>query len=139
MCFQPHLKPSYLCPLLPSPSSKEILGVPSRVPCTALGSSTVGREVFQAFLRYNCYFGAQTSAGKGNISAFIISASFPRFLRVQISLLTVAGGSEAPPVQPPSLSPCFTHRPLAARTALLRDLQLNIHLCSCLGVDAAPG
>lgn len=52
------------------------------------------------------------------------------------------GEPEAPPMQPPSLSPCFdaSSRPLAAWAAPLpRDSQLNIHLCSPLGADAGPG
>lgn len=103
VCFQPFLKPSYLCLLPSSPSSKVILGVLSHIPpppqsiagCRAVALLWEGKLSF-FFLRYNSYFGAQTSAGKENVSFLIISASFPWFLGVQILPLMATGGSEAP-------------------------------------------
>lgn len=88
----PALPPTiHLCLRLPAARSPR---GPPRRPRTAL--LALLWEGSLSFLSYSCYFGAKTSAGKGNISTLIISASFPWFLGVQ-ALPLMGWGVQASP------------------------------------------
>lgn len=78
-------------PSAPAPGSAPLDRGTGSCPWTRAGLCWEGKSL----LLCNCYFGAQTSAGKGNISVVITGTSFSEFLGAQILLLTAWGGGPA--------------------------------------------
>lgn len=104
---------------LPSaPGSAPPDRVTGSCPWTRAGPCWEGKSL----LLCNCYFGAQTSAGKGNISVVITGTSFSEFLGAQILLLTAWGGDGGFPVRLP-----YRCRAASSGAPLQRWLWLNIH------------
>lgn len=111
--------------ILPSLSvshSKGVLGCFPTSPPMQNCQPCCGKGSLVFFQRYYSNFGAQTSAGKGNISVLITGASFRSVL---ILPLMVPGGVPGFPPRP-FLSPLVL---LTFGSSSVRHLQANIDLC----------